>query len=163
MARFSTPYIKFWKEFGKSIKMGVIEDAPNRSKLAKLLRFKTNKSNGDFVSLEEYVENMAEWQKDIYFIAGESVKAVKKSPFLEVAQKKGVEVLFLSDPIDEYVFQHLNEFEGHRLQSLTKEGLKFGDEDEDQIKKRLKQYKENFKPLTKFMKDLFSTKVRGLL
>ena len=64
------PYIKFWKEFGKSIKMGVIEDAPNRSKLAKLLRFKSSKSKGDYVSLEEYVENMQEWQKDIYFIAG---------------------------------------------------------------------------------------------
>jgi len=153
------PYIKFWKEFGKSIKMGVIEDAPNRSKLAKLLRFKSSKSKGDYVSLEEYVENMQEWQKDIYFIAGESVKQVKKSPFLEVAAKKNVEVIFLVDPIDEYVFQHLNEFEGHRLQSLTKEGLKFGDEDEDTMKKRLKQYKENYKPLTKYMKDLFSTKV----
>lgn len=153
------PYIKFWKEFGKSIKMGVIEDAPNRSKLAKLLRFKSSTSGENLISLEQYVNNMPEWQTDVYFIAGENIKAVKKSPFLEVANKKNIEVIFLVDPIDEYAFQHMNEFDGHKLQSLTKEGLKFADEDEDVLKKRIKAYKESFKPLTKYMKDLFSGKV----
>lgn len=152
------PYIKFWEQFGKSIKMGVIEDAANRSKLAKLLRFKSSKDD-KWTSLEDYVSSMPSWQKDIYFIAGESLEAVKKSPFLEVATKKDVQVLFLVDPIDEYAFQHMGEFDGHKLQSLTKEGLKFGDEDEDTIKKRTKAYKETFKPLTKYLKDLFSGKV----
>jgi len=154
-----TPYIKFWKEFGKSVKMGVIEDASNRSKLAKLLRYKTSKSDGKYVSLDDYVANFATWQSDIYFLAGESIDAISKSPFLEAAKKKGIEVLFLDEPIDEYTMQHLGEFDGHKLQSLSKEGLKFGDEDEDVIKERAKIYKENFRPLTKFLKELFAGKV----
>jgi HSP90 family molecular chaperone len=143
--------------------------------------------------LEEYVKNMKEWQSDVYFIAGESIDAVKKSPFLEVANRKKVQVLFLVDPIDECksfvigahvlimlhkatrllischigwsclitidAFQHLADFDGHKLQSLTKEGLKFGDEDEDTIKKRAKAYKETFKPLTKFLKETLTGKV----
>lgn len=155
----SHPYIKFWEEFGKSIKMGVTEDAANRSKLAKLLRFKSSVSEDRYRSLEAYVADMPEWQNDIYFISGESVEAVKKSPFMEVANKKNVEVLFLVDPIDEYAFQYLGEFDGHKLQSLTKEGAKFGDEDEELLKKRAKAYKESFKPLTKYLKELFAGKV----
>lgn len=95
------PYIKFWEQFGKSIKMGVMEDAPNRSKLAKLLRFKTSKSNDLYTSLEEYVTRMPEWQTDIYYIAAESLEAAAKSPFMEVAKRKNIEVLYLPDPIDE--------------------------------------------------------------
>jgi heat shock protein beta len=155
----SHPYIKFWEEFGKSIKMGITEDAANRSKLAKLLRFKSSVAEERYRSLEDYVADMPEWQNDIYFISGESVEAVKKSPFMEVATRKNVEVLFLVDPIDEYAFQYLGEFDGHKLQSLTKEGAKFGDEDEEIVKKRAKAYKESFKPLTKYLKDLFAGKV----
>jgi heat shock protein beta len=153
------PYIKFWENYGKSIKMGVIEDMPNRSKLAKLLRFKSSTSDGKWNSLEDYIENMQEWQKDIYFLAGDSMESVEKSPFLEVARKKKIEVLYLTEPVDEYVFQHMSEFEGHKLQSLSKEGINFGDEDEEDVKKRTKAYKEHFKPLTKFMKELFGGKV----
>ena len=153
------PYIKFWEQFGKSIKMGVIDDHANRSKLAKLLRFKANTSKGKWISLQEYVGNMKEWQKDIYYIAGESLEQVEKSPFLESAKRKDVEVLFLTDPIDEYTVQHLGEFDGHKLQSLTKEGLKFGDEDEEVLKKRAKLYKETFKPVLKYLKELFAGKI----
>jgi heat shock protein beta len=95
------PYIKFWKQFGKSIKMGVIEDVANRSKLAKLLRFKTSKSGDNYLSLDQYIANRPSWQKDIYYVAAESIGTIKKSPFLEVARRKNVEVLFLDDPIDE--------------------------------------------------------------
>ena len=157
------PYIKFWEEFGKSIKMGVTEDSPNRSKLSKLLRFKSSKSDGKYRSLDDYVSDMPDWQKDIYFISGESLSAVEKSPFMEVANRKNVEVLYMVDPIDEYVCQSLSDYDGHKLQSLTKEGAKFGDEDEALIKKRSKQYKENFKPLTKFMKTLLEGKVSKVL
>jgi HSP90 family molecular chaperone len=139
--------------------MGVMEDVPNRSKLAKLLRFKSSKSDGKYVSFEQYLENKPEWQKDIYFIAAESVDSADKSPFMEVAKKKGIEVLYLVDPIDEYAIQNLGDFDGHKLQSLTKEGLKFGDEDEDTQKKRIKAYRETFKPLTKFMKEMLAGKV----
>jgi heat shock protein beta len=153
------PYIKFWEKFGKSIKMGVIEDTANRSKLAKLLRYKTSTSDDKWTSLENYVSSMESWQKDIYYLAGDSLANVKASPFLEAAKKKGLQVLYLTDPVDEYVFQHMSEFEGHKLQSLSKEGINFGDEDEDVVKARAKAYKENFKPLTKFLKDLFGSRV----
>merc|ERR1711916_53166 len=142
------PYIKFWQQFGKGIKLGTIEDPANRSKLAKLLRFKSSKSEGRWISLDQYVENKKDWQKDVYFIAGESEENVQKSPFLAQAVRKDAEVLFLVDP-----------FDGHKLQSLTKEGVKFGDEDEDMAKKRAKVYKETFKPLTKFFKDTLGSKI----
>jgi len=153
------PYIKFWEQFGKSIKMGVIEDAPNRSKLAKLLRYKSSKSGDGYTSLDAYVAAKPEWQKGIYYIAAESLEAAKKSPFMEVAVRKGIEVLFLYDPVDEYCIQNLADFDGHKMQSLTKEGLKFGDENEDDLKKRAKAYKDTFKPLTVYLKDLFAGKV----
>lgn len=101
------PYIKFWEQFGKSIKMGIIEDSPNRSKLSKLLRFKTSKSDDKWVSLDEYVENKPSWQKSIYYIAAESIDTAKKSPFMETANRKGVEVLFMTDPIDECTYNPL--------------------------------------------------------
>lgn len=157
----SEKYIKFWEQYGKSIKMGVVEDTSNRSKLAKLLRFKSSSTvdNEKFMSFDRYISKMPEWQKDIYYIAGETIDAVQKSPFLASAKAKNVEVLFLTDPIDEYAVQHLADYDGHKLVSLTKEGLKFGDEDEDIVKKRNKLYKENFKTTTKFLKDLFGNKV----
>mmetsp|Transcript_6037 Transcript_6037/g.9021 ORF Transcript_6037/g.9021 Transcript_6037/m.9021 type:complete len:706 (+) Transcript_6037:57-2174(+) len=154
------PYMKFFKQFGKSIKMGIIEDTPNRSKLAKLLRYQSSKTGDDkYTSLDNYVARKPEWQKDIYYIAAESLDAAKRSPFLEMATRKGVEVLFLVEPVDEYAVGNLGDFDGMKLQSLTKEGLKFGDEDEDLVKKRLKAYREAFKPLTTYLKELFAGKV----
>merc|ERR1719201_2267610 len=153
------PYIEFWEKFGKNIKLGIIEDSANRSKLTKLLRYKSNKSGEGYVSLEEYVENMKDWQKAIYYIAGESVAAVEESPFLEKCKAKDLEVLYMVDPIDEYAIQHVTEFDGKKLQSVTKEGLKFGDEDEDLEKRRMTLYKETFKPLTDYLKTLYGDAV----
>jgi len=153
------PYLKFWDAFGKNIKLGIIEDAPNRSKLQKLLRFKSNKSGESHVSLEEYVERMPEWQKNIFYISGESVEAVENSPFLERLKKKGLEVLYLVDPIDEYAIQHVTEYDGHKLQSVSKEGLSFGDDSEKAEKKRLELYKEQYKPLTLFLAKMYGDKV----
>ena len=154
-------YAKFWDQFGKSIKMGVVEDTGNRSKLAKLLRFKSTSTvdTDKLLSFERYVAKMPEWQKDIYYIAAESLEAAQKSPFLASAKAKNVEVLFLTDPIDEYAAQHLADFDGHKLVSLAKEGLKFSDEDEEVSKKRTKIYKENFKDTSKYLKDLYGSKV----
>merc|ERR1712137_754956 len=120
-------YMKFWKEFGKDIKLGVIEDSANRSKLAKLLRFKTTKSEGKEISLDKYIARMKEWQTDLYYIAGESLEEVENSPFLGELKRKDLEVLLLTDPIDEYVTQNLIEYDDKKLQSVTKAGLKFGD------------------------------------
>jgi len=155
-------YMIFWKEFGKNLKLGLIEDSSNRTKLSKLLRFQTSKSDGKFISLEEYVENMKDWQKDIYYISGESMEAVEKSAFLEKCKKKDVEVIFLTDPIDEYAVQNLTEFDGKKLQSVTKDGLSFGDEDADVVSKRETIYKENFKPLTDALKEVYGDKVEKI-
>jgi len=152
-------YIKFWENYGKNIKLGVIEDTANRSKLAKLLRFKSNKSGDGVLSLDDYVENMKDWQDSIYFISGESIEAVEKSPMLEKLNKKGVEVLYLVDPIDEYTVQNLPEFDGKKLVSVTKVGLKFGDEDPDVARKRDALYKEKFEPLTAYLKAQLGDKV----
>merc|ERR1712182_81195 len=153
------PYIEFWEKFGKNIKLGIIEDSANRSKLTKLLRYKSSTSGEGYTSFEEYVENMKDWQKAIYYIAGENVEAVENSPFLEKCKAKGVEVLYMVDPIDEYAIQHVTEFDGKKLQSVTKEGLKFGDEDEALEAKRTKLYKETFKPLTDYLKELYGDAV----
>merc|ERR1711871_301247 len=153
------PYIEFWEKFGKNIKLGIIEDSANRSKLTKLLRYKSSTSGAGYTSFEEYVENMKDWQKAIYYIAGENVEAVENSPFLEKCKAKGVEVLYMVDPIDEYAIQHVTEFDGKKLQSVTKEGLKFGDEDEALEAKRTKLYKETFKPLTDYLKELYGDAV----
>merc|ERR1712196_543825 len=157
------PYITFWEAFGKNIKLGIIEDSANRSKLQKLLRFKSNKSGEGWTSLEEYVDSMPEWQKSIYYISGESVETVENSPFLERLNKKGLEVLYLVDPIDEYAIQHVTEFDGKKLQSVSKEGLSFGDSDEKTDKKRLEIYKEKFTPLTDYLKEVYDKKVTKVI
>ncbi|CAN0385945.1 unnamed protein product [Pylaiella littoralis] len=153
------PYVKFWEEFRKSIKMGVIDDSANRSKLVKLLRFKTNKSDGNWVSLSDYVAGMPEWQSSILYIAGESTEAVTESPFLERLNKKGLEVLYLTEPIDEMTIQNILDYEDKKLQSVTKEGLSFGDEDVADVKKREKHYKQVFAPLSDYLKDMFKGKI----
>merc|ERR1712084_7212 len=122
------------------------EDSTNRTKVAELLRFHTSKSGDEQISLKEYVDRMKEGQNDIYYITGESIAAVSSSPFLESLRKKGIEVLYMVDPIDEYAVQQLKEFDGKKLKSTTKEGLEIDDEDE---KKKLEELKAEFEPLTK--------------
>jgi heat shock protein beta len=156
-------YLEFWKEFGKNIKLGVIEDESNKTRLSKLLRFHTSTlDEGEFTSLEGYVERMKEWQTDIYFITGETIETVEKSSFMEKFTKKNVEVLYLVDPLDEYLASHLGTFDSHKLVDITKEGLKFGDEG-DEEERRLELYKENYTPLTKFLKDLLGSKVSKVI
>ncbi|GMI16912.1 hypothetical protein TrLO_g7074 [Triparma laevis f. longispina] len=154
------PYIRFWEQFGKSMKLGVIEDSSNRSKLIKLLRYKTSKTGeDDWRSLEDYVGDMKEWQQHIYYIAGADIDTVSKSAFCEKLHKKGLEILYLVDPIDEYAMQQITEFDGKRLMSVTKEGLKFGDEDEDLVAGREKAYNKKFQPLTRFLKQTYDKNV----
>ena len=149
----ASKYDKFWKAFGKSIKLGIIEDASNRVRLAKLLRFTTSQSDGKLTSLEEYVARMKPWQKQIFYLTGDSEEALKKSPFLEKLLAKGVEVIFFTDPIDEYTMQNLTEFEDFKFQNASKEDLKIGDADDD-TKKAEKALKARFKQLTAWWKAL---------
>merc|ERR1719331_2003124 len=153
----ASKYTKFWKAFGKYIKMGLIEDAANRTRLAKLLRYATSKSGDKEISLEEYVANMKDDQKNIYYISGEDKESLMKSPSVEKLVEKDIEIIFMTDSVDEYTVQHLTEFEGKRLINASREGLKLEEGDKD--KKREEQYKEMFKPLLDFTKEYLGKKV----
>merc|ERR1712178_241700 len=150
-------YTKFWKAFGKYIKMGLIEDAANRTRLAKLLRYATSKSGDKEISLEDYVANMKEDQKNIYYISGEDKDSLLKSPSVEKLLAKDIEIIFMTDSVDEYTVQHLTEFEGKRLINASREGPKL--EEGDVEKKREDQYKEMFTPILEFMKETLGKKV----
>ncbi|XP_068646835.1 endoplasmin homolog [Aristolochia californica] len=143
-------YAKFWKEFGKSIKLGIIEDATNRNRLAKLLRFESTKSKGKLASLDQYISRMKPGQKDIFYITGTSKEQLEKSPFLERLTKKDYEVIFFTDPVDEYLMQYLMDYEDKKFQNVSKEGLKIGKES------KIKELKESFKDLTNWWKDVLS-------
>jgi len=124
-------YKKFYEQFSKNLKLGIHEDSTNRTKLADLLRFHTSKSGEDQISFKEYVQRMKEGQKDIFYITGESRQAVQNSPFLEALKKRGYEVLYLVDPIDEYMVQQLKEYDSKKLKSCTKEGLDLDETEEE--------------------------------
>ncbi|XP_071351307.1 endoplasmin [Trachinotus anak] len=142
---------KFWKEFGTNIKLGVIEDHSNRTRLAKLLRFQTSNSETVLASLEQYVERMKEKQDKIYFMAGTSRKEAESSPFVEKLLKKGYEVIYLTEPVDEYCIQALPEFDGKRFQNVAKEGVKF--DESDKAKEKREALEKEYEPLTTWLKD----------
>jgi len=150
-------YKKFYEAFSKNLKLGVHEDSTNRSKLSELLRYNSSKSGDDLTSLKEYVGRMKENQPGIYYITGESKKAVESSPFLEKLKKKGFEVLYMVDPIDEYCVQQLKEYDGKKLLCASKEGLNL-DETEDE-KKAFEEEKAKTEGLCKLMKEVLDDKV----
>lgn len=155
------PYITWYKEFSNGLKMGILEDSSNRMKLVKLLRFKTTKFSGDndWVTIEEYISRMKDWQDSIYFFPGDSVEKLKDSEFLEIFNTKDIEVLYFIDPIDEYLTQELKEYEGKKFVPITRSNLKFKDEDASLLNRREKAYNAKFKPLIKFLKNTFGSDV----
>ncbi|MBT3308490.1 MAG: molecular chaperone HtpG [Gammaproteobacteria bacterium] len=154
-------YAKFWSEFGPVFKEGLIEDTSNQERIAKLCRFATSESEGSEqnTSLETYVERMKEGQNKIYFITAETYNGAKNSPHMEVFRKKGIEVLLLSDHVDEWVTQHLREFDGKSLQSITQGDLDLGELEDKDEKEELKKEEENFKKLIEQMKEVLSEEV----
>lgn len=154
-------YKKFYDQFSKNLKLGVHEDSTNRAKLADLLRFNTSASGDEYCSLADYVGRMKENQKQIYFITGENREQVSNSAFVERVKKRGYEVVYMTEPIDEYVIQQLKEYQGKQLVSVTKEGLELP-EDEAEKKKR-EEDKTKFANLCKVMKSILDNKVEKVV
>jgi len=154
-------YNKFYECFSKNLKLGIHEDNQNRQKLSDLLRYHTSKGGEEQYSFKDYVTRMKEGQKEIFYITGESKKAVENSPFVEKLRKKGYEVIYMVDPIDEYCVGQLKEYDGHKLVCVTRENLKL-ENSEDDIKRK-EELKTNFDSLCSSMKDILGDKVEKVV
>merc|ERR1739844_797374 len=154
-------YKKFYESFAKNLKLGIHEDSTNRAKIAKLLRYHSTKSGEEMTSLDDYVGRMDDKQPGIYYITGESKRSVETSPFLERLKKKGYEVLYMVDPIDEYAVQQLKEYDGKKLLSATKEGLNI--EDDEDEKKAFEEAKAKSEGLCKLMKEALDDKIEKVV
>jgi molecular chaperone HtpG len=161
LAENNEDYKKFYEQFGKNIKLGIHEDAQNRKKLCELLRYSSTKAMEEPTSLKDYVTRMKEGQTAIYYITGDDKKKLEMSPFIEEAKRRDLEVLFMVDPIDEYVMQQVKDFEDKKFVCLTKEGVKFEETEEEKAKKE--EEKAAFEKLTKQMKDILGDKVEKVV
>merc|ERR1712158_208498 len=160
LAEDKDSYKKFYEQFAKNVKLGIHEDSTNRKKLATYLRFATSASGDESCGFADYVSRMKENQKDIYYITGESKEVVATSSFVERLKKRGLEVIYMTEPIDEYVVQQLKEFDGKNLVSVTKEGLELPEDEEE---KKKEADKAKFEPLCKVMKDILDKKVEKVV
>merc|ERR1712093_496409 len=157
LAEDDEKYKKFYEAFSKNLKLGIHDDSTNRAKIAKLLRYHSTKSGEEMTSLDDYISRMSDEQKGIYYVTGESKKAVENGPFIEKLRRKGIEVLFMVDPIDEYAVQQLKEYEGKKLICASKEGLDL--EETDDEKKAFEEEKAKTEGLCKLMKEVLDDKV----
>jgi len=151
----------FYDAFSKNLKFGVHEDSANREKLAELLRYHTSTGGDEMSTLNDYVTRMKPGQKGIYYITGENLKTVENSPFVEGLKKRGLEVVFMTDPIDEYAVSQLKEFKSQKLICITKENLDL--ELTDDEKKELEDEKKSFENLTKVIKDTLESRVEKVV
>ncbi len=161
LAEDEDKYKSFYEAFSKNIKLGVHEDSANRSKLAKLLRYKSTKSEDSWTTLDDYIDRMSDSQKNIYYITGESIESIKSSPFLERLRTKDMEVLYLAEPIDEYVVQQLKNYNDKELVSVSKEGLELEETEEE--KKAFEEAKSKTEKLCTKMKELLNEQVEKVI
>jgi molecular chaperone HtpG len=152
---------KFYEQFSKNLKLGIHEDSQNRAKLSELLRYHTSATGDEMCSLKEYVSRMKANQKHIYYITGESKEQVANSSFVERVKKRGFEVVYMTEPIDEYVVQQMKEYDGKQLVSVTKEGLELPEDDDE--KKKREEDKTKFEGLCKVMKNILDSKVEKVV
>ena len=157
-------YAKFWETFGSVLKEGVGEDHANKDKIAGLIRFASTHGDGDkqIVSLADYIGRMKEGQEKIYFVTADTFNAAKNSPHLEIFRKKGIEVLLLSDRVDEWVVGHLTEFDGKQLQSVAKGGLDLGKLEDEEEKKEAEKAADEYKELLEKVKAALGDRVKDV-
>lgn len=154
-------YNDWYVKFASQLKMGVIDDEPNRNRIIRLLQFESTLSEGRPTTIKKYMENMKDWQKDIFYVAGDGKEAVESSQFLEPFLEKGVEVLYFVEPVDEYMATTVGSFDGKRFKNIASDNIKLDDNDDDKdlATRREKFYKEKFKPLTTWLKSLFGPSI----
>jgi heat shock protein beta len=155
-----TKYILFWNNFGKYLKVGIIEDDRNRKEIAPLLRFFSSKSGDEFTSLDTYVENMPEGQKSIYYVTGDGRAAASMSPVVEKLTSRGYEVLFATEPLDEIMFESLREFKDFDVVDAAKEGLSLDDEEDEETKKEKENLAQEYKQVVEYLEALLAGKVQ---
>jgi len=153
-------YTKFYDQFGKNIKLGVHEDSVNRDKLASFLRYESSKSGSVLTSFDEYISGMKEGQKGIYYITGESKKSIMNSPFLEKLRKRDIEVLYMTEPLDEYVSQQLKEYSGQKFICITKENLQLDDSSE---KETFEETKKSYEKVCTYIKSVLGDDVEKVI
>jgi molecular chaperone HtpG len=151
----------FYEQYSKHIKLGVHEDTTNRVKLASLLRYETSKSDGDLISLDEYIENMKEGQNNMYYITSDSVKSIQGSPFLDYFKSKEYEVLYLVDPLDEYITQQLKDYKDKKLLCITKENIELNKNDSE--KEEQERFNQEYKPVCDYFKSVLNDEVEKVV
>ena len=149
----------FYEQYSKSVKLGVHEDSTYRNNLVPLLRYETSNSNGDLISLDDYVENMKSEQSSIYYITGESVKSIVNSPFLEKLRSKNYEVVYMCDPLDEYITQQVKDYKDKKLVCITKENMDMGNDDKEEFERSTVEYKN----VCDYMKSTLSDQVEKVV
>jgi molecular chaperone HtpG len=154
-------FVTFYEQYSKSIKLGIHEDSIHKTKLVSLLRYETSNSNGDLISFDEYLENMKENQKYIYYITGESIRSISNSPFLEKLKEKNYEVIYMYDPLDEYIINHVHDYKDKKLVCITKENTEIYNNEQE--KADFECYKSEYKSVCDFIKSTLSDEIERVI
>lgn len=156
-------YIMFWNNFGKYLKVGIVEDEKYKDDLAPLCRFYSSKSDDEYTSFDEYVENMPEGQKSIYYVTGEGKEKAAMSPVIEKLSSRGYEVLYMVEPLDEIAAQTLDKYKDFQIVDATKEGIDLEDDDDEEAKKKKEELNEKFASVREYLEATLSEKIQKVV